>query len=76
MTLYQLGYRGHVDFVDDNLVGNKKALKIFLACPHPVGSRSVDIHFASRPKRRSTWRRYAVAAHDESGELLRDLCRH
>ncbi|MFZ4532510.1 MAG: B12-binding domain-containing radical SAM protein [Alsobacter sp.] len=25
-----LGYRGHVDFVDDNLVGNKKALKAFL----------------------------------------------
>jgi radical SAM superfamily enzyme YgiQ (UPF0313 family) len=28
--LYQLGYRGHVDFVDDNLIGNKKALKQFL----------------------------------------------
>ena len=26
----QLGYRGHVDFVDDNLIGNKKALKAFL----------------------------------------------
>ena len=23
-------YRGHVDFVDDNLIGNKKALKRFL----------------------------------------------
>ena len=29
-ALYQLGYRGHVDFVDDNLIGNKKAIKAFL----------------------------------------------
>jgi radical SAM superfamily enzyme YgiQ (UPF0313 family) len=29
-TLYRLGHRGHVDFVDDNLIGNKKALKRFL----------------------------------------------
>jgi hypothetical protein len=28
--LYELGYRGHVDFVDDNLIGNKKAVKQFL----------------------------------------------
>lgn len=28
--LYDLGYRGHVDFVDDNLIGNKKAVKQFL----------------------------------------------
>ncbi len=25
--LYELGYRGHVDFVDDNLIGNRKALR-------------------------------------------------
>ena len=25
--LYRLGYRGHVDLVDDNLIGNKKAVK-------------------------------------------------
>jgi radical SAM superfamily enzyme YgiQ (UPF0313 family) len=29
-VLYGLGLRGHVDFVDDNLIGNKKALKRFL----------------------------------------------
>jgi radical SAM superfamily enzyme YgiQ (UPF0313 family) len=28
--LYRLGYRGYVDFVDDNLIGNKKAVKGFL----------------------------------------------
>ncbi|MGC1777833.1 MAG: B12-binding domain-containing radical SAM protein [Xanthobacteraceae bacterium] len=29
-ALYSAGYRGHVDFVDDNLIGNKKAIKAFL----------------------------------------------
>jgi len=29
-TLCRLGYRGHVDFVDDNLIGNKKAVRSFL----------------------------------------------
>ena len=32
--LHALGYRGHVDFVDDNLIGNKKAVKLFL--PHLI----------------------------------------
>jgi radical SAM superfamily enzyme YgiQ (UPF0313 family) len=33
-TLYAIGYRGHLDFVDDNLIGNKKAVKAFL--PHLI----------------------------------------
>jgi radical SAM superfamily enzyme YgiQ (UPF0313 family) len=33
-SLYDLGYRGHDDFVDDNLIGNRKSLRIFL--PHLI----------------------------------------
>ena len=33
-TLYRMGYRGHLDFVDDNFIGNKKAVKAFL--PHLI----------------------------------------
>jgi radical SAM superfamily enzyme YgiQ (UPF0313 family) len=29
-AIHRMGYRGRVDFVDDNLIGNKKALKKFL----------------------------------------------
>lgn len=29
-AIHALGYRGHVNFVDDNLIGNKKAVKQFL----------------------------------------------
>ncbi len=39
-TLYKLGYRGHVDFVDDNLIGNKKAIKAFL----PVLQKWIEEH--------------------------------
>ena len=29
-AIYRGGYRGHLDFVDDNFIGNKKAVKAFL----------------------------------------------
>jgi hypothetical protein len=33
-ALYRIGHRGHLDFVDDNFIGNKKAVKAFL--PHLI----------------------------------------
>jgi len=33
-ALHRLGYRGHLDFVDDNFIGNKKAVKNLL--PHLI----------------------------------------
>ena len=39
-ALYRSGYRGHVDFVDDNLIGNKKAIKAFL----PVLEKWIEQH--------------------------------
>lgn len=32
--LYDLGYRGHIDIVDDNFIGNKKEVKVLL--PHII----------------------------------------
>src|SRR5258705_3144772 len=29
-AFYDMGYRGHLDFVDDSFIGNKKSLRLFL----------------------------------------------
>ncbi len=57
--LHELGYRGHVDFVDDNLVGNKKAVKGFL--PELTNwLLRTTIRSSSPPRRRSTWLTIAI----------------
>jgi radical SAM superfamily enzyme YgiQ (UPF0313 family) len=49
-VLYQLGYRGHVDFVDDNLIGNKKALN-YSCRTSSNGLRSAIIRSSFPPRR-------------------------
>jgi len=47
-ALYALGYRGHVDFVDDNLIGNKKALRKFLPeLKQWMGKRDFPFEFST-----------------------------
>ena len=76
-ALYALGYRGHVDFVDDNLIGNKKALKPFLPRAAAPGRRRTTIPFEF-----STEASINLADDDEllrlmrDGEFLRRLRRH
>ena len=52
-ALYDLGYRGHVDLVDDNFIGNKKLVKQFLP-QLKTGWRSTAGRSSSPPRRRST----------------------
>ena len=57
--LYRLGYRGHVDFVDDNLIGNKKAVRTFMPELRP-GSNATITHLSSPPRLRSIWRTMTI----------------
>jgi radical SAM superfamily enzyme YgiQ (UPF0313 family) len=65
-ALYRLGYRGHVDFVDDNLIGNKKAVKQFL--PHLKDWLEAHGH----PFEFSTEASLNLADDDELLRLMRD----
>ncbi len=64
--LYALGFRGHVDFVDDNLIGNKKALKQFL----PALKRWQEMH--DYPFEFSTEASINLADDDELLEMMRE----
>lgn len=65
-ALHALGYRGHVDFVDDNLIGNKKAVKQFL----PELKKWLDDH--ANPFEFSTEASLNLADDDELMEMMRD----
>jgi len=64
--LYELGYRGHIDFVDDNLIGNKVRLKQFL----PKLTRWLETH--RHPCEFTTEATVNVADDDELLRLLKE----
>ncbi len=66
-ALYRLGYRGHVDFVDDNFIGDKKRLKVTLTA---IKSWSAARH---HPFYFSTEASINLADDRELLELMRDL---
>lgn len=65
-ALHALGYRGHVDFVDDNLIGNKKAVKQFLP------ELKAWLQERGNPFEFSTEASLNLADDDELMEMLRD----
>ncbi|HSA59158.1 MAG TPA: B12-binding domain-containing radical SAM protein [bacterium] len=66
-TLHDLGYRGHVDFVDDNFIGNKKYVKQALpAVKEWSESRRHPFFF-------STEASINLAADDQLLEMMRDV---
>ena len=64
--LLSLGFKGHVDFVDDNLIGNKKAIKLFL--PHLIKWQEENGY----PFKFSTEASLNLADDDELLAMMRD----
>jgi radical SAM superfamily enzyme YgiQ (UPF0313 family) len=64
-VLYRSGYRGHLDFVDDNFIGNKRAVKAFL--PHLIAWQEAH-HY---PFELSTEASINLADDDELLDMMR-----
>ena len=75
-TLYDHGYRGHVDFVDDNFIGNKKNLRTLLPRLKAwLEEARLSVRVLDRSLDQYRGRQRAVTG-DEGRELLRDFRRH